>query len=129
MEKQVMNGLEMIPPPMAIQIMGMGIMVESVAEYENDQYSIGYTFKYYIDKLYVNENIKVLEINGVAPTDENIRSRSYPFTTNYYAVYRAEDRDGVAGRFVDWILSDEGQQCVAQAGYIPLREPAGVENE
>jgi phosphate transport system substrate-binding protein len=121
MENQVMNGLAMIPPPMAIEIMGMGIMIESVAEYQNDRYSIGYTFKYYIDRLYVNENIKVLEISGAAPTDENIRNQSYPFITNYYAVYRAEDRTGVAGQFVDWILSGEGQLSVAQAGYIPLR--------
>ena len=25
------------------------------------------------------------------------------------------------GRFVTWLVSDEGQACVAQAGYVPLR--------
>jgi phosphate transport system substrate-binding protein len=121
MEKQVMNGLAMIPPPLATVLLGMGMLVESVAEYANEQYSIGYTFKYYIDRLYVNENIKILEINGIAPTGENIRSHTYPFTTSYYAVYRAGDSGGLAEQFVAWIRSDEGQLCLAQAGYIPLR--------
>jgi phosphate transport system substrate-binding protein len=120
MERNVMNGLSMIPPPLAREVFGMGILIESVAEYSNERFSIGYTFKYYIDRLYVNENIKVLEINGIAPTRENIRDKSYPFTAYYYAVYRAGDKDGVAGRFTEWILSEEGQRCVGQAGYIPL---------
>ena len=120
MEKQVMNELPMIPAPMARQVGAMGMLLEAVAEYVNNQFSIGYTFKYYVDNLYYVENIKVLEIDGIAPTDENVRNKSYPFSTNYFAVYRSEDKDRTAGAFVEWIISGEGQRCIGQAGYIPL---------
>ena len=110
----------MIPPP-TIKVLGaMNMLVDAVSEYVNGEFCIGYTFKYYVDILYTNDNIKVLEIDGIAPTDENIRNNVYPFCTNYFAVYRSGDVDSVAGKFVEWILSDEGQRCIAQAGYCPL---------
>lgn len=96
-------------------------MVETVAEYKNSKTSIGYTYKYYIDTLYKNEDIKVLSINGVAPNDENVRAEKYPFTTNYYGVIRSEDENAVGGKFLKWMLSAEGQKCIAQAGYIPMK--------
>ena len=120
MEKQVMGGLPMMPAPMARILEGMGNLVDAVSEYVNDQYSIGYTFRYYVDNLYLNEDIKILEIDGISPADENIRDRSYPFATIYYAVYRQENKDGTAGEFVAWILSEEGQRCIELAGYVPI---------
>jgi phosphate transport system substrate-binding protein len=43
-------------------------------------------------------------------------------TANYNGVIRSEDRNAVGGRFLDWMLTDEGQRVIKQAGYIPLRE-------
>lgn len=121
MENLVMGGSDMIDPIEVKIIVGMGELVDTVAEYENETASLGYTYRYYIDTLYKNDNIKTIAVNGIAPTDENIRSESYPFTTNYYGVIRQGDEDKIGGQFLDWILSDEGQKCVAQAGYITLR--------
>ena len=105
--------------PIEIKIIeGMGMLVDAVAEYENETASIGYTYRYYIDTLYKNDNIKTIAVNGVAPTDENIRNGSYPFTTNYYGVIKEGDEEETGGKFLEWILSDEGQQCVGQAGYF-----------
>ena len=121
MENLVMGGSDMIDPIEVKIIVGMGELVDTVAEYENDTASLGYTYRYYIDTLYKNDNIKTIAVNGISPTDDNIRNGSYPFTTNYYGVIREGDEDAVGGQFLQWILSDEGQQCVAQAGYITLR--------
>lgn len=118
MENLVMQGTEMLTPETVQVIEGMGGLVEAVAEYQNDDASIGYTYQYYIDTLYKNDNIKVLAVEGVSPQADNLRDGSYPFTTNYYGVIRSEDKGGVGGRFLDWMLSDEGQACIAQAGYI-----------
>ena len=120
MENLVMGGADMIDPIEVKVIEGMGMLVDAVAEYENETASLGYTYRYYIDTLYKNDNIKTIAVDGVAPTDENIRSRAYPFTTNYYGVIREGDEEEIGGRFLDWMLSDEGQQCIAQAGYITL---------
>ena len=121
MENLVMGGADMIDPIEVKIIVGMGELVDAVAEYENETASLGYTYRYYIDTLYKNDNIKTIAVNGIAPTDENIRNGSYPFATNYYGVIRQGDEDEIGGQFLQWILSDDGQKCVAQAGYITLR--------
>ena len=120
MENLVMGGADMIDPIEVKIIEGMGMLVDAVAEYENETASLGYTYRYYIDTLYKNDNIKTISVDGIAPTNENIRSGSYPFTTSYYGVIREGDEEEIGGQFLDWILSDEGQKCVAQAGYITL---------
>jgi phosphate transport system substrate-binding protein len=98
----------------------MSYFIESAAEYQDGVASIGYTFKFYLDSLYKNENINIIKINGIEPTQDNIQSGTYPFTTNYYGVIRAEDKDGVGEKFLDWILSGEGQECIEQEGYCSL---------
>ncbi len=122
MEKQVMQGKKMLPPNTVNVVRGMGELVETVGEYENSLSSIGYTFKYYIDTLYKNENIKVLEVEGIEPSTENMQNKAYPFTTNYFGVIRAEDQEKAGGRFLSWMLSEEGRNCIEQAGYCPLKD-------
>lgn len=117
----VMGGKNMIDPVTIKVVEGMGGLIDYVAEYKNKTASIGYTYKYYIDALYKNDNIKTIAINGIAPNDENIKSGKYPYSTNYYGVIRHGDEDKVGGKFLDWILSDEGQKCVKQAGYITVK--------
>jgi phosphate transport system substrate-binding protein len=115
----VMKDTPSLSPERVKIVAGMGELVEAVAEYQNRSASIGYTYKYYIDNLYKNENIKTLMINGISTDEENIRSGSYPFSTCYYGVIRSGDIISVGSRFLDWMLSDEGQACIKQAGYIP----------
>lgn len=100
---------------------GMEGMVQVIGDYENNGAALGYTYLYYLNELIDNGSIKVLHVDGVAASAENIRSGAYPFSTAYYAVYRAEDEGATAGEFTRWILSDEGQACVKQAGYIPVK--------
>jgi len=119
MENLVMKGTPMMPPEKIKIVAGMGQLIETVGEYKNSLSSIGYTYKYYIDTLYKNENIKILKINGIAPDEENIRSGKYPYTTCYYGVVRKDDTSNVGSDFLNWMLSDEGQKCIRQAGYIP----------
>ncbi len=122
MENLVMKGRKIVPPETFEIIAGMGSLVETVAEYENSRSSLGYTYNFYLETLYRHENIKVLQIDGIPPTAENLRSGLYPFTANYFAVIRAADREKTGGKFMDWMLSDEGQQCIEQAGYVPIRQ-------
>jgi phosphate transport system substrate-binding protein len=97
----------------------MSALIEAIGGESSSTLAIGYTFKYYIDKLYQSEDIKVLAVNGVYPTAENVRSGAYPFSTSYYGVIRAGEEQETGGLFLDWMVSEEGQQCIRQAGYIP----------
>ena len=122
MENLVMGGVGMIDPIKVPVITGMGMLVDMVAEYDNETSSIGYTYKYYIDTLYKNDHIKTIAIEGVLPTNDSIRKSEYMFSTNYYGVIRKGNEEKTGGKFLDWILSEEGQKCVRQAGYITLTE-------
>ena len=120
MEKQVMQGMAMVKPE-AVQIaQDMGDLIDSVAEYRNGAGSIGYTFKFYLETLYKNEDIKMIRVDGAVPDDANIQSEEYPFSVYYYGVIRAGEEDKTGGLFLNWVLSDEGQRCVKQAGYCPV---------
>lgn len=61
-------------------------------------------------------------MDGVFSEAENLRNKTYPFTTNYYGVIRKEDEQKTGGKFLEWVLSQEGQKCIKQAGYIPLTD-------
>ncbi len=121
MENLVMGGTDLIDPITVKVVAGMGGLVDAVAEYQNETASIGYTYRYYIDNLYKNDNIKTIAVEGIAPTNENIRSEAYPFTTNYYAVINKSSEEKIGEQFMQWIISDEGQKCVEQAGYITMK--------
>ena len=119
MEEMVMQGLEIQDVNDNYISDGMAEAVAQIGNYDNGPGAIGYSYLYYVNTLVESGGIKVLAVNGVAPTDENLQSRAYPFTVNYYAVYRKGDANTEA--FVEWLVGDEGQKAVRQAGYVPLR--------
>jgi len=122
MEKMVMEGRPMDGAQPFLIATEMGGLIRSIGNYEDRAHSLGYTYLYYIETLYKSDDIKVLSIDGVAPTPENIRSGAYPFGANYYGVIRGGDEGAVGGQFLKWMLFEEGQRCIAQAGYIPMME-------
>lgn len=120
MENLVMRGMPMTTRGVNFYFMSeMASLVEHVGDYTNEQVSIGYTYKYYIDALYKDDSIKMLAVDGVYPAEENIRSGVYPFFTYYYGVIRKGDEAAPGGLFLEWMRSEEGQRCVRQAGYLP----------
>ncbi|MBQ9009168.1 MAG: substrate-binding domain-containing protein [Clostridia bacterium] len=119
MEELVMKDREIIAAEENYITGGMAEIVHRVGNYEDRPNSIGYSYLYYLNALYVEEEIKVIRVDGIEPTAENIQSGRYPFSVHYMAVY--EKGNDNAERFVQWMTSDEGQKCIEQAGYIPLR--------
>ena len=120
MENLVMQGRTLMAVANYISD-GMGDLVSAVGDYDNGRGSLGYSYLYYVDVLYKSGSVKVLSVDGIAPTPENLRSGAYPFTTCYWAVYRKGDEQAAA--FAAWLAGEEGQHCVAQAGYIPFTQP------
>ena len=124
MEELVMEGEPMAEAPMTFVAEEMGELVERVAEYENESAAIGYTYYYYINNLYKNPDIKIINIDGVSPANENLLSGEYPFTTSYYTVIRSDEpEDSVYRRLRDYMLTDEGQKMISLAGYCSVTTP------
>lgn len=82
--------------------------------------SIGFSFRYYMDGIVGNENVKMLSLNGVYPSEENIKNRSYPVIAEFYAIYRADNENKNIPVLIDWILSDEGQSIIEKTGYVGI---------
>ncbi|GAB4390370.1 MAG: hypothetical protein Kow0025_21930 [Thermodesulfovibrionales bacterium] len=67
------------------------------------------------------EYLKVLSVDGVAPTKENIQSGRYPLYRPLYLVTRGEP-SGEVKRFVDFARSAEGQAIISSQGTVNLEE-------
>jgi len=118
----LMGDVEPMEPPAEWRTGTMSFLIEKVSGYKNAESSLGYSVFYYVTDMYGMENIRMLAIDGVAPSRETIGSGEYPLCDYYYAVLRADTPpDAPARRMVEWLLSDEGQSVAAAAGYIPLR--------
>ena len=83
--------------------------------------SIGFSFRYYMDGIVENEDVKMLSLNGVYPNAENIQNGSYPIIAEFYAIYRSDNTNENIPVLIDWILSEEGQTIIEDTGYVRIR--------
>lgn len=65
--------------------------------------------------------VKLLSLNGVAPTQDNVASGTYPFFRPLYLMTKGEPQ-GEVKKFMDWLLSAEGQQVVSDQGTVNLAQ-------
>jgi len=98
---------------------GMGGMISQVAEYRNYSSAIGYSFRYFATGMRPNPNIKLLAVDGVEPTLDNIRTGAYTFTVDVYAVTIGE-RSANTRALIEWILSEQGQDFIEVCGYVRI---------
>lgn len=99
----------------------MAGIIEQVADYKSKTNSIGFSFRYYVEGIIKNPDIKMISIDGAAPTSENIRNGSYPILTSIYAVTYKENQNGNVDKLLEWILSDEGQYIINETGYVGIK--------
>ncbi len=102
-------------------VSGMGGIIEKVADYESNPSSIGFSFRFYVEGMIKNPDIKVIAVDGVAPTVENIKNNTYSIVTPVYAVtYKGNTNENVA-KLVNWMRSDEAQLIIEQTGYVGIK--------
>lgn len=87
------------------------VMMTTVA---GDESAIGY-----ISLGSLNDTVKALQIDGVDATVENIKNGTYTLARPFNIATK-EGLSEVAQDFVNYIMSAEGQQVIADNKYIPL---------
>jgi len=81
-------------------------------------YSVYYYARFIMEPL---EDLKILAVEGVRPTFRTIADRSYPLVAEVYAVIRAgESPTATSVLLRDWLLTQDGQDAVAESGYVPI---------
>lgn len=86
-----------------------------IREIRGDRAAIGY------GGLAYGADIVHCAVDDVEPTAENVRNGSYSIA-RYLYFFAAQPPEGPIKLFIDWILSNSGQQVVHEVGYIPLWE-------
>ena len=123
-----MGSTPIMDPPVEDVASLMGTIIDVVSDYRNYPNAIGFTFRYYATEMVENHDIRLLSINGVEPTVENIKSGEYPLTNEFYAVTAGSTNPHIDD-FITWILSEQGQEIVEKTGYVPINEPGTMIDE
>lgn len=106
--KNYMNGIMSMP--------ATGAIIQSVSQTKG---AIGY-----VGLAYLNKDVKALKVsydgqNFVEPSFENAKNKTYPVVRPLFYYYEAKN-EAEAKPFIDYVLSNEGQDIVKKVGYIPV---------
>ena len=120
--QHIMAGTTIMEPLKEQYIGGMGEIGIQVANYNGDAGALGFSFKFFLTGMLGRKDapVKILAIDGVYPTDENIRSGKYPFTTKLYAITLKSNTKPQLVPFLRWIESPQGQELAEKVGYVRL---------
>ncbi|MCL2086246.1 MAG: substrate-binding domain-containing protein [Oscillospiraceae bacterium] len=100
----------------------MGTVIESIGDYDEGKYSIAYNMYTFTEKQFYNEDVIMLEVDGIAPTDETIFSDAYPLVIFNYLYYDKNNEKAAefAENLYAFLMGDEGQKLISEAGYVNL---------
>lgn len=111
------NDVDMTTPS-AVITNSTAVMMTTVA---GDPNSIGY-----ISLGSMDDSVKGVEIDGVAPSAEGVKDGSYKVSRPFNVVVPAEVSD-LAQDFLNFILSSDGQAVVEEEGYVAVSDAAAYE--
>jgi len=93
-----------------------GAVLQTVAQTPG---SIGY-----VSIGFVSKDVKALPVwynadKIVAPTIDNVKSKTYPVSRDLYVITNGQP-SGLTADFINYILGADGQKIVAEEGYVTL---------
>jgi phosphate transport system substrate-binding protein len=73
----------------------------------------------YIGIGYASKDVKPITVEGIKATLTSVQEGSYPYSRSLY-MYTDGAPSGLASRFINFILSADGQKLVQEEGFVPL---------
>ena len=126
MKRLVMGDLEMMEPPLEFVVDSMSGLMDAVRNFDGSEGAIGYSVYYYANDMQMAEGLKIIQVEGVTPEPDTIRSGEYPFLANTYTVIAADEpADSPARILYTWLQSEEGQRLIESQGYVPVMDFSG----
>ncbi len=117
--QSIMGDTPLVTPLKEESVSGMGGVSENVANYRNYPGAIGYSFRFFTTGMAGStDEIKLLSIDGIAPTPDNIISGEYPYTVPLYAVTVEDNPLETVKPFLAWMQGEQGQKLVEKVGYM-----------
>ena len=119
-ETMVMVGLTIMDLP---EMRVGSAMMAPYFQLDRDSLGLAFTPFYYFTYISGTVSSKVIGVNGVPMTKENIKNGTYPYLSNVYAAVRSDiDKSSLAYRIFEFLTTDGGQDIVEESGYVPLRD-------
>lgn len=103
--------------PQCQTLPGTGAVVNAVAQ---DGNGIGYGGAAYAKGIRECSVKRDAQSQAVLPSAATVKDGTYPLSRDLY-FYLRKKPEGEIKRFVDWVLSPEGQSLVVQVGYFPVQ--------
>lgn len=72
----------------------------------------------------LNEKVKAVDIDGVAPSVDTIIDGTYKIARPFNIAFRKDGISEAAQDFINYILSAEGQKIIADNGYVQINSSA-----
>ncbi len=125
-----MGNTPLMDAPSELRPATMFGLMDEIAINDYAEQSIGYSVYAYAADMYGNgDEIKFLAVDGVAPSKATMASGEYPLMSDNYAIFRADEpEDSPVRKLCEWMISDEGQRAIGQAGYVTVRD-MGIDYE
>ena len=115
----VMKGKKLAKPTTETVALSMADIIDVISDYNNKDTAIGYSYYYYATTMYTSDTMKLLAIDGVEPTYDNIKNGLYGIQTAYYAVIRKDEPENSnARKLLNAMKSERGQNVAKEAGYV-----------
>jgi phosphate transport system substrate-binding protein len=86
------------------------------AEVAKNPNGVGYVGLAYLDA----KGLKPCTVDGIVGNEANTINKSYPYSRPTF-LYTNGDPTGETKKFIDFCLSDEGQQIVRRVHFVPIR--------
>ncbi|MDN4494843.1 phosphate ABC transporter substrate-binding protein [Ureibacillus aquaedulcis] len=97
----------------AIIASGNGNIKTTVA---NNKHAVGF-----ISFEYIDDSISTIDINGVEATADNVLEQKYKLSRPFLFVHKDGQLSQAGQKFIDFILSEDGQAIAKEAGAIPIK--------
>jgi phosphate transport system substrate-binding protein len=107
---EIAVGGERVTPNALLQASN-GAIVSVVSDTEG---AIGY-----IGLGYLDDSTKAIKVNGVAPSNATVASGEFPIARPLF-MFTDGWPEGLTARFINFVLSAEGQKIVEEQGFVPL---------
>ena len=115
-----MGDISLKAPETYEYVSSMGGVVDKVAQYNNEKGALGYSFRYFVEDLKQEDDVRIISVDGVQPTLENIANGSYPLTVDLCVTARQITSNPYVQEMIEFMLSEDGQELVEKSGYAGL---------
>ncbi|ADL12393.1 phosphate ABC transporter substrate-binding protein [Acetohalobium arabaticum] len=97
--------------PSALMQASNGAVSGTVSETEG---AIGY-----VGLGYLSDDLKAVKVNGVKPSNATVASGAFPIARPLF-MFTDGWPEGLTAKFINFVLSAEGQEIAEEQGYVPL---------